>query len=591
MALRRTLFARWARQSIRRYSQRPFGRLVAHFLARLVRGGQDSSSAEFELGLGAFLGLLAAPGALACFVLLNKYSSLLYWVRGWRHVDIYAVSVPDKYLFLSFAMALTGILTVLKWDRILPDSQDYLNLAPLPIRPRTVFLANTTAIAIAAMVIGVDVSAIPTVLFPLFATASTQASVGATLQFIGVHAFSVLLASAFAFFASFAVLGSLSAILPREAFRACSSWVRGILLVGFTMLLFTGFAGQNLVHRLELAPHSAVRWLPSLWYLGVYQSLQHRAGPALAGLASTGVKAAAAAFALMALTYAIGYRRRFAGVLEGGRRPSEQRLFALALRFLDLFSPRTAGFERACHRFAVRAVLRNEAHRLVIAVSIGLGWLLAFQTASGAPVLPGPIPPLPLLEAPLIAAYLLILGLRIAFDLPAGLAAAWIFRAILDPRENRTLPVARRVIVSFVVPLVLLPTLAFFWWRWGFPIAVGHTLFVLALSLCFVELLLAGYRKIPLTCSVPGFRDNFLLLCLIQFFGFEVFTRLGAGAELWMFAEPVRFLLVPGSMLAAWLWNRRRLKDAQEAGELEPGLTFENTPSRGIERLNLSDSA
>jgi len=91
MELRRTSFRRWARQSIRRYSQRPFGRLVAHFLARLVRGGQDSASAEFELGLGAFLGLLAAPGALACFVLLNKYSSLLYWVRGWRHVDIYVV--------------------------------------------------------------------------------------------------------------------------------------------------------------------------------------------------------------------------------------------------------------------------------------------------------------------------------------------------------------------------------------------------------------------------------------------------------------------------------------------------------------------
>jgi hypothetical protein len=564
---------------------------VSHFLARLVRGGRDSTSAEFELGIGAFLGLLAAPGAVASFVLLNKYSSLLYWVHGWRHVDVYQISLPDKYLFLSLAMAITGILTVLKWDRILPDSQDYLNLAPLPIPPRTIFLANAAALAIAAMVIGADVSVIPTVLFPLFATASAGASVGATLQFIGVHGFVVLLASGFTFFASFAVLGSLSAVLPREAFRACSSWVRGILLVGFVMLLFTGFAGQSLVHRLELAPHSALRWLPSLWYLGVYQSLQHRAGPELAGLAATGLKAAAAAFALMALTYAVGYRRRFAGVLEGGRRPSEQRLYALALRSLDLFSYRTPGFERACHRFTLRALLRSEAHRLVIAVSIGLGWLLAFQTASSAPIPPSPIPPLTLLEAPLIGAYLLILGLRIAFDLPASVAAAWIFRAILDPRENRTLRVARRVILSFLAPLVLLPTLAFFWWRWNFPIAVGHTLYVLALSLCLIEMLLAGYRKIPLTCPVPGFRDHFLMLCLIQFFGFEIFTRLGAGAELWMFAEPAGFLLVPVGMLAAWLWNRQRLKDGREAGEIEEGLMFENAPLRGIQRLNLSDSA
>jgi hypothetical protein len=564
---------------------------VSHFLGRLLRGGQDSASADFELGVGGLLGLLAAPGALACFLLLDKYSSLLNWFRGWRHMDVYLVSVPDKYLFLSLAMAITGMVTVLKWDQILPDAQDYLNLAPLPIRPRTIFAANAAAIAIAAVVVGVDVNAIPAVLFPLFATASVTTSVGATLQFVGVHWLSVVLACGFTFFAAFAVLGSLSAVLPRETFRACSSWVRGILLLAFLMLLATGFAGQSLVHRLELAPHSAVRWLPPLWYLGVYQSLQHRAGPALAQLAPIGVTAAAGAFVLMALAYALSYRRRFAGVLEGGRRPSEQRLFALALKFLDLFSHRAAGFERACHRFAVRALLRNESHRLTIAVSIGLGWLLAFQAAASATASPDTIPPLPLLEAPLMAAYLLILGLRIAFDLPAGVPAAWIFRAILDPRENQTLPVARRVMLSFLVPLVLLPTLAFFWWRWNFLIAAGHTLYVLALSLCFVELLLAGYRKIPLTCPVPGFRDHFLMLCLIQFFGFECFTRLGAGAERWMFGAPLGFLLVPASMWAAWLWNRQRLKEAREAGELEEGLTFENAPLRVVERLNLSDSA
>ena len=47
-----------------------------------------------------------------------------------------------------------------------------------------------------------------------------------------------------------------------------------------------------------------------------------------------------------------------------------------------------------------------------------------------------------------------------------------------------------------------------------------------------------------------------------------------------MFAAPVRFLLIPGAMLAAWLWNRQRLKDALEAGEIENGLTFENAPIR-----------
>jgi hypothetical protein len=43
-------------------------------------------------------------------------------------------------------------------------------------------------------------------------------------------------------------------------------------------------------------------------------------------------------------------------------------------------------------------------------------------------------------------------------------------------------------------------------------------------------------------------------------------------------------------MAWTWRWNRRRLRDAREAGELEEGVTFENAPVRAVERLNLSDS-
>jgi hypothetical protein len=348
--------------------------------------------------------------------------------------------------------------------------------------------------------------------------------------------------------------------------------VRGVVLIALIMLVLTGYGGPAFLRRLQAVPDSVVRFLPPRWYLGQYQSLQHRAGPTLARLAQNGLVGAAAAFLLAVVFWALSYRKRFAGVLEAGARPSDQRLFAPLLWFLDLFSSRASGFERACHGFVVRALLRNEAHRLCIAVSIGLGWLLASQEAA---------------RGSLIAAYLLILGLRLAFDIPAGVPANWIFRATLDPRRNETLPAARRVILSFLAPLVLLPALALTWWRAGFPIAALHTLYVLALSVSLTEILLAGYRKIPLTCPIPGFRNNLPMLCLIQLLGFEVFTRFGAAAERWMLVQPARFLVVPVTMVAAWRWNVQRLKKAREAGELDEGLTFENVPLRVIERLDL----
>ena len=593
IALRRILFPRFVRRPINRFARSPFGRLVGHFLARVVAPSestsQDSASGEFEFGVGALLGLLAAPGAFQCLMLLDKYSSLLNWMRGRLHQDLLLTSLPDKYLFISLAMAVSGIVTVLKWDRILPDSQDYLNLAPLPIRPRRILLANALAILIAVVIVAVDVNALPSVLFPLFVTAAAHINSTSVVQFWAIHAASVLLASFFTICAVFALLGTLSAILPRELFRACSSWVRAVILLALLALLPTGFSGSALVRSLEQRPDSALGFLPPLWFLGLYQSLQHRGSPVLRAMGRRGLMALAVAFALMALSYALSYRRRFAGVLEGTRPPSEQRLFAIVLALLDLFSRRASGFQRGCHRFVVRALLRSEPHRLAISVSAGLGWLLACQDILSAPppVLWDAPPAVELLQAPLAAAYLLILGLRLAFELPAGVSANWIFRAILDPRENETLPVGRLVMLSFLAPVVLLPTFVLAWDTSGFPRAGIQTLYVLSLSLCLIEVQLAGYRKVPLTCAMPGFRDHLPMLCLIQFLGYEVFTRGGARLELWMLSQPVAFLLVPAVMAGAWYWNRRRIEEAREAGELEEGVTFENAPVRTVERLDL----
>jgi ABC-2 type transport system ATP-binding protein len=537
--------------------------------------GLDVTSALVIRHVVARLALLAAPGAFSCFLMIDRYSTFLNWYRGHLHDDLMFTSIPDKYLFVALAMGVAGIVTVLKWDQIVPDSQDYLNLAPLPIRSRRILLANAAAILIAVAIAAVAVNAVSSLLFPFFVSAAAQISMTEFLRFVAVHAVCVLTASFFAICASFAVLGTLCAVLPRALFRSWSPALRGVFLVAWIAVLLSGFAGSGLVRHLQLAPHSALRYLPSLWYLGLYQTIQHRGPASLAALAPLSLRAAAAAFALMLLSYAVSYRKLFAATAEAGRRPSQQRLSALTLAILDRFASRSSGFDRACHRFAIRALLRNETHRLAIAVAAGLGYLVAFQSDTAA--------------RPLAAIYLLVLGLRIAFELPAGVSSNWMFRAILDPRENETLPVARRVMLSFVVPLVLVPDFALAWWYWGPITAAVHTLYVLALTVCLIEVQLVGYRKVPLTCPMPGFRDNLPMMCLLQFLGFALFTRAGSGLEQWMRSRPPAFLLVPAAMAAAWHWNRRRLAEAREAGELEEGVIFENAPVRAVERLNLSD--
>src|SRR5256885_13063511 len=111
IALRRILFPRFVRRPIRRFARRPFGRLVGHFLSRMTA---PSGSSDLELGAGFLLGILAAPGTFYCFLLFQKYSSLLDYLRGRRGQDVYLTSAPDKFFLICLAMAVTGIITVLK---------------------------------------------------------------------------------------------------------------------------------------------------------------------------------------------------------------------------------------------------------------------------------------------------------------------------------------------------------------------------------------------------------------------------------------------------------------------------------------------
>jgi len=565
-------------------ARRPVVRLTRHFLDRLVHGGHDEGS-DFNLGAGALLGLLAAPGAFQTFVMIDKYSTLLDFVMHRARRDLYLASAPDKYLFISIAMAVTGIVTTLKWDRILPDAQDFTNLAPLPIRPRAILAANVTAIGIAVLLFVAVANAFSTLLFPAFVTAAAQTNLAELFRFVAVHAGVMALASLFTFFAVFTLLGIVTAVLPRQAFQAASSWLRGIMVVAFLMLLPGGEAAPALLRQLAHDPHSPLRWLPPVWFLGLYQSLQHKATPLLGQLGRRALPVTAALFVSMALAYTVSYRRRFQAVLETARRRAGNRAFRLAPAVLDLFAARTQGFERACHRFAARALVRNETHRLCLAVALGLGWLLEFQAIAdsrGAST-----PSAALFEGPLIAIYLLALALRLAFEMPAALPASWIFRSLLDPLGNQTLGVARRLMLAFLLPAVLLPSAIYFWWRWNWAAGLFEAGYLVCLAVCLTEILLSGYRKVPLTCPMPGIQQNFLVLCLTQFLAFEAFTGIGAALESWIFDRPERFICLPLAMLAAWTWRRRRHRAAVEAGEAELGITFESAPPPDVVRLNI----
>ena len=560
--------------------ERPFPRLVAHFAATIFEG--ESAAQDVEFGMGGLLALLAVPGGFVSLLLFDKYSSLLLFLRHRPEFNIYTESLPDKYFFIVFSMAITGVITVLKWDRILPGLRDYANLAPLPISARTIFTASLTAIFITASLFAADVNAASVVLFPMVVVAN-RGSVGELAAFAGVHALCVMLASAFSFLACFSLMSALMALLPHRAFRRISLYVRILLIVSMVAMLGTAFVVPQMVAAMPANGNSAVALLPPVWYLALYQSLQGHASPALARFQGTGLRALFVALGAALFFCALSYRRYFMRISESAGTPLFRR--RAGWRLPGRWSLPWSNFQRACYTFGLTALFRSEKHCIFFGGFAGMALVAASETAltAFAERQPG-VPDAGLLSISLIAAYFVILGLRFVLEMPVELEANWIYQVILDPSNNETAAVARKIILTVLFAGVIVPTVVVSGFAWGWMTALLHAGFVLVLSMLLIETLLVGFRKIPFTCSFPPFRNNVVVLALVGVLGYFFFTGSGASIEHWMLLRPFRFLWLAPAAAVAWEVFRRIRK---EIPPIDSCLIYREQTAAVVQSLNL----
>ncbi len=565
----------WLRSTL----ERPFPRLVAHFAATIFEG--ESAAEDVEFGVGGLLALLAVPGAFLSILLFDKYSSLLLWIRGIKPFDIYAESVPDKYFFIVFSMAITGVVAVLKWDRILPGRRDYANLTPLPISAWRIFAANLLAIFITVVVFAIDVNAASVVLYPI-AVVGNRGSVGELLLFGGVHAFCVLLASLFTFLACFSIMSALMALVPYRTFRRLSLYVRLLIVIALVSLVATSFAVPGLLRNLPA--HPRIRLLPPVWFLALYQSIQGHAGRELAALSSVGLRAVGIALGSALLFCALSYRRCFLRISESIGGPLFPRQGA-GLRLPPRLALLSSHFQRGCYGFAVHALLRSEKHSIFFGGFAGMGLVAASQTALSA--LAGSKPAVPdpdTLSIPLILAYFVICGLRFVFEMPVELEANWMFQVVLDPERHESAAVARNVTMTAVALGVVIPSLAVYGWTWNWGIAILQALYVFGMSLLLTEALLVGFRKIPFTCSFPPFRNHVVMLAMLGVIGYFVFTGSGSEVEHWLLVQPWRFFwLAPAAAIAYEVLRRSR----NEIAPVDAGLIYREQAKRAVTTLDV----
>jgi len=387
------------------------------------------------------------------------------------------------------------------------------------------------------------------------------------------------------------LLQGTAALLPRALSLRLSSVLQiaaFCLFVGMYFLQPSLTSPQSLVDPLN---RRLLTWLPSYWFLGVFQKLEGAAGGAadstMAWLAVRGFAGWAIAITTAAASFLISSIRTLHKTVEEPDIAPRSR----GSIWLPRFGSR---LETAIVQFSIRTLFRSRQHRVIVSFFSGIGFAIVIlflktpfaqqmAAASGG----GPLREvtLPLLASSFVMMCFWILGIRAAFAMPTALQANWIFRITPVAGGLTVLAASRRAMYVIALAPFGTASAAAFLWLWPWRAAVGHLAALGIAGVAAVELCLYGFRKIPFTCSwLPGKTNVHMtvVLCLM----------LGLNATYWAAYYERRALGDGGSYavmmavlitiaLVAW-WRTRDRAKSEDAP-----LDFEEAPVPVILGLGL----
>jgi len=195
----------------------------------------------------------------------------------------------------------------------------------------------------------------------------------------------MLAAGVFTFCCVLGVQGFAAQFLPRRWFLRTSAWVQFAIFC----LLVTGYFLQRspAVVLITGSRQPWLSWIPSYWFVGLYQQLSGSLHPALAPFAHRAWIGLAAALCATAVAYAASYFRTLRRIVE---EPD------VSPAFRPGWLPRfTGSFETAIAQFSMRSLLRSRWHRMIFAFYLGVGFAFPILFLGAPSEVSGPTAAIP----------------------------------------------------------------------------------------------------------------------------------------------------------------------------------------------------
>ena len=309
-------------------------------------------------------------------------------------------------------------------------------------------------------------------------------------------------AGVFTFCCVLGMQGSAAQLLPRRWFLRASAFLQ---LAVFCLLVSGYFLQRSPVTVLVTGPRQSwLSWIPSYWFVGMYQQLSGSLHPALEPFARRAWIGLIVAVCATALAYAASYRRTLRKIVE---EPD------VSPSFKNFWLPRFGdSFETAIAQFSIRSLFRSRQHRMIFAFYLGVGLAFALLFLNAPRELSGPTsddawrqPSVPLLASTIVMMGFWVAGARVVFSLPLDLRANWIFRVMPFRAGRQCLRARRRALFALSVAPAWVISAAVVFPRCPWKPAALHLSLLGCLGIILAEFSFEGIQKIPFTCSyLPG---------------------------------------------------------------------------------------
>jgi hypothetical protein len=556
---------------------RQFHVLYREFLFRMVDLEVLSAQGDIKQLLGQFSGILIS------FSTVVALGAIFFDPRRLTLDAATASLWSTEHFLIATTMLVMGLFAVLSWDSTFLDRRDVLVLGPLPLRPRTIFLAKAAALGAALALTTAALNGLPGITWGLIHFAPPHSGFLGAFRALAAYWFTTLAGAAFVFCAVLTAQGMAGQLSRRWYLRLSAGLQIGV----FCLIVCTYFLQPRLsTPQAFAAPRNqhALAWLPSYWYLGLFHELNGDATPGVGAAAMRALGALLASAAGAGAAYLLAYFRNLRRIVEepdivpGGRG--------------GVWLPRFGNsLDTAVVQFSIRTLLRSRQHRIILSFYLGTGFaIVILLTRIGAGPQQHPVQaPVPLSVPVLLASVLMlafwVAGTRAVFALPLELRANWIFRAIPIGGVAECLRAGRRALLTLsVVPLCALAAAVYFClgpWR---PVA-EHLLALALLGVILCEVCLQEFRKIPFTCSyLPG--KSRMHMAVMVVWPLLALSAAGVGWESRILNDPARYLemiaVLAGIALVA-RWRAQRLAKSEEAD-----MRFEESQAPAVQTLGLT---